>query len=290
MRRLPSVNEYLMTPIADVASRLRRPEYTGENRCTPCTVLNVLAAATTAAVLATVSVTLGTLSFLAALLAIYLRGYLVPGTPTLTKRYLPASVLRAFGKQPPSAGVTITDDGETNQALATAGVLVPSSDGTHRLAPEFREEWRERIRTVRSRGPSPEDVATLFDADELDQHGETSFVLERTKSLRWDSKAALVADVAAGELLRSAFDDWGSTEATTREDVLRRLRLLLDRCPRCDGPIATEEHHVDPCCQRSYTVVESVCQDCDEVLTAIDVPDTRAESWRELGVLEERSG
>lgn len=279
-----------MTPIADVASRLRRPEYTGENRCTPCTILNVLAAATTAAALATVSVTLGALSFLVALLAIYLRGYLVPGTPTLTRRYLPASVLRAFGKRPPSAGVTITDDGETNRALAAAGILVPSSDGSYRLAPEFRAEWRERIRAVRSRGPSSEDVATLFDADELDQHGEMSFVLERTKSLRWDSKAALVADVAAGELLRSAFDDWESTEATTREDVLRRLRLLLDRCPRCDDPIATEGHHVDPCCQRPYTVVESVCRNCDEVLTAIEVPDTRAASWRELGVLGERSG
>lgn len=278
-----------MTPIADATSKLRRPEHTGENRCTPCTILNVLIAATTAAVLATVSVSLGTLSFLVALLAIYLRGYLVPGTPRITRRYFPASLLRAFGKQPPSFSVTIPDDGEVNEALAAVGILVPASDGTFRLTPRFRREWRDRIRAVRDRDVTSEDVATLFDADEIDRHGETSFVLERTKSLRWDSRAALVADIAAGELLRSAFDDWESTDATTREDVFRRLRLLLDRCPRCDGPVAIDEQHADPCCQRSYTVIESFCRDCEEVLTAIDVPDTRAESWRELGVLEERS-
>lgn len=277
-----------MTSIADAASRLRRPEHTGENRCTPCTILNVLIAATTAAVLTTVSVTLGALSFLVALLAIYLRGYLVPGTPRITRRYFPAPLLRAFGKQSPSAGVTISGDGGTNEALAAAGILAPASDGTYRLASTFREEWRDRIRAVRGRDVTSEDVATLFDADEIDRHGETSFVLGKTKSLRWNSKAALVADVAADEPLRSAFDDWSSTDATTREDAFRRLRLLLDRCPRCDGPIATDEHHVDPCCQRPYTVVESFCRNCDEVLTAIDVPDTRAESWRELSVLGER--
>lgn len=287
--RLLSVNEHPMTPIADAASRLRRPEHTGENRCTPCTILNVLIAAATAAVLATVSVTLGTLSFLVALLAIYLRGYLVPGTPRITRRYFPAPLLRAFGKQPSSSGVTISDLEGVNEALAAVGILVPASNATYRLASAFREEWRDRIRAVRSRNVTPEEVATLFDADEIDRYGETSFVLEKNKSLRWNSRAALVADVAAGELLRSAFDDWGSTDATTREDVFRRLRLLLDRCPRCDGPVATDEHHVDPCCQRPYTVVESFCRSCNEVLTAIDVPDTRAESWRELGVLEARS-
>lgn len=251
--------------------------------------MNVLIAAAIAVVLATVSVQFATLSFVLALFAVYLRGYLVPGTPTITKRYFPERVLRSFGKQPHTAGVTITDDGDANQALAAAGIVVRGPDDTYRLAPEFREEWRERIRSVRGHDPSPEDVAALFAADSLDRHGDTSFVLDGSKSLRWDSKGALVADVAAGGLLRSAFDDWESIDATTRQDVLRRLRLLLDRCPRCDGPIETTRHHADPCCRRSYTAIESFCRSCDELLTTMDVPDTHARSWKELGVLEERT-
>jgi hypothetical protein len=277
-----------MSSIGDVASNVRRPEYTGENRCAPCTALNVLIAAAIAAVLASVSFGLAAAAFVLALLAIYLRGYLVPGTPTITKRYLPAPVLRLFGKESPTTGVTITEDGDANEALAAAGVLERGRGG-FRLAPGFREEWRDRIRTVRRRGPTEEDVETLFDAERLDRHGETSFVLDTSKSLRWDSEGALVADVAAGGLLRSAFGDWESIDATTRQDVLRRLRLLLDRCPSCDGPIETVRHHADPCCQRPYTIVESFCGSCDELLTTMDVPDAHAESWKELGVLEERS-
>ena len=83
-----------------LAERLGRPEYTGENRCLPCTVLNVAIAVVAAALLGRRSRRAGGAAFLAALGLVYLRGYLVPGTPTLTRRYLPDSVLAAFGKQP----------------------------------------------------------------------------------------------------------------------------------------------------------------------------------------------
>lgn len=95
--------------LGSLVTRLRRPEYTGENRCLPCTVLNVgiasvgatlLGAWLVAAGFATAAVGVSTGVLAVSLAAIWLRGYLVPGTPTLTKRYLPASVLAAFGKTP----------------------------------------------------------------------------------------------------------------------------------------------------------------------------------------------
>lgn len=80
--------------------RLKRPEYTGENRCMPCTVLNVAIAG----VLTLVAAVLGPISALAvfgaSMVSIYYRGYLIPGTPELTQRYLPDPVLAAFGKTP----------------------------------------------------------------------------------------------------------------------------------------------------------------------------------------------
>ena len=84
--------------ISRLVDSIRRPEYTGENRCLPCTVLNTIVAIGVSAILAVVGTwVLGVATLVACLWAIYVRGYLVPGTPTLTKRYLPASAHRLFG-------------------------------------------------------------------------------------------------------------------------------------------------------------------------------------------------
>lgn len=94
---------------------LQQEEYVGENRCWPCTVVNiaigVLLALAGGAVARRVGgqgsgrlVTIVLGAVFGAL--IYLRGYLVPGTPTLTKQYLPEPVLQLFGKSPG----TDTDD------------------------------------------------------------------------------------------------------------------------------------------------------------------------------------
>ncbi|WP_222915442.1 hypothetical protein [Natrinema sp. SYSU A 869] len=87
----------------DVVDDLKQPKYTGENRCEPCTVLNLLIAAVVGSVIARKSRLGGVLAVGVSIALIYLRGYLVPGTPTLTKRYLPPEILRWFGKEPDQA-------------------------------------------------------------------------------------------------------------------------------------------------------------------------------------------
>jgi hypothetical protein len=77
----------------------RQPEYTGENRCTPCTLLNLGLAGAVGAAVARRSRLAGAFAVGVSVAAIYLRGYLVPGTPELTKRYLPDPVLELFGKE-----------------------------------------------------------------------------------------------------------------------------------------------------------------------------------------------
>ncbi len=79
---------------------LKQSEYTGENRCLPCTVVNALVALVAAAVVGRRSRRAGAGVLVGSAVVIYLRGYLVPGTPTLTKRYLPEEALRLFGKEP----------------------------------------------------------------------------------------------------------------------------------------------------------------------------------------------
>ncbi|MFC4986428.1 MULTISPECIES: hypothetical protein [Saliphagus] len=93
---------------SELIDALRRPEYVGENRCLPCTVVNVAVALAGSALVARSRNRRGRLfatgTLAGSLATIYLRGYLVPGTPELTKRYLPERVLAAFGKEPTREG------------------------------------------------------------------------------------------------------------------------------------------------------------------------------------------
>ncbi|PAU82849.1 hypothetical protein CK500_12000 [Halorubrum salipaludis] len=88
-----------MSATSEVIDRLRQPEYVGENRCVPCTVVNSIIALLLAGAVALAWPPAGAGVLLLSAAAIYLRGYLVPGTPELTRRYLPERALRAFGKE-----------------------------------------------------------------------------------------------------------------------------------------------------------------------------------------------
>lgn len=110
---------------SELIDALRRPEYVGENRCLPCTVVNVAIAVAGSALIGARSrrrrgglLALGALA--GSLAAIYLRGYLVPGTPWLTKRYLPERALAAFDKEPAREG-TRYGGWETDEGVETVG-------------------------------------------------------------------------------------------------------------------------------------------------------------------------
>ncbi len=113
----------------DLLERLRQPAYTGSNRCLPCTALNLGLAAVIGGLLGRRNRWLGLLAMGVAVVLITLRGYLVPGTPTLTKRYLPARLLAWFGNKPTAASgfsgaastQSTTDDTAEVQLAHTAG-------------------------------------------------------------------------------------------------------------------------------------------------------------------------
>jgi len=112
-------------------TRYQNPEYTGANRCLPCTITNVTVAAVGALALGLVAPPLGAPSFLGALLTIYLRGYLVPGTPTFTRRCFPDWLLAVFDKPDPAPRSV-----DVEETLGAAGVLEDGDDDLI-LAPAF---------------------------------------------------------------------------------------------------------------------------------------------------------
>lgn len=256
--------------LGGLLDRVRQPEYTGENRCPPCTAVNTAIAAGLTAGAFAVSPLLAPPVAVASGAAIWLRGYLVPGTPTLTARYMPEWMLAWFGKA--GAG---SDSGPTTDAdepvdvaglLHAAGAVRETADGTDlELTPAFRSGWRERMAGMdRERdaeslaavlGVDPEAVEFQYVGGAVVAHGDGYHVGQ------WESRAAFVADVAAAAEIEAIHPAWADLGARERSETLGGLRLFLEACPACEGTVAFEQTVVRSCC-RETDVLALSCRDC----------------------------
>ena len=272
--------------------RLRRPEYTGENRCLPCTAVNVgIAAVGAAAVTAVGGPAPGAIGFGGALAAIWLRGYLVPGTPELTKRYLPERVLRLFGKGTAGTGRGArAADIDPEAYLLDAGVLVETPAGDDfAFAPDFAAAWRAAVHRDGSArdgdggAAAEDDIGALAgvtglnrDALSIDWRGGVGFAYADDELIgSWESRAAFRADAAADRVLTATRSDWPDLPLVDRSATLGALRLFVAECPSCEGDVALEERVVESCCS-SYDVVAGRCAGCDARLFELRLPDSLA--------------
>lgn len=254
-----------MVDASGLIDRLRRPEYTGENRCEPCTLLNAALAVAVSAALFAVAPPLALAFLVVAGAAIYLRGYLVPGTPTLTRRYLPDRFLAAFGKAPAEPAASTDVEGY----LTEVGAVEPAGDDLA-LTPAFREAWTERMASV-SAGPAAS-AADLLDLDgaSVRERGDAFVVTEDDHTVaEWPSRPALVADLAAAELLSERDPAWAAADRTTQGRRLTGLRVFLETCPACGGTPVLSEETVESCC-RSASVYTYACPDCDARLLELE--------------------
>ncbi|MFB6297783.1 MAG: hypothetical protein ABEH56_04610 [Salinirussus sp.] len=267
--------------------RIRRPEYTGENRCLPCTVVNVLIAAAASAVVgagivgATRSPVVGTVAgaavFGLSAAAIYVRGYLVPGTPALTERYVPRWLLRAFGKAPGSPGSGVGSDLDVDpetgidpeRVLTDLGVLRECPEGDDLcLTPAFRDRWHRGI--DRAKGADRDRLLGLLgveagsDAAVIEAEGKSEafrVVVGDERVGQWESRAAFVADLGAAVALSDQYAGWSDLPATARGRLLYGLRLFVDTCPDCGGAPEFDTGTVRSCCSARQVATVS-CPDC----------------------------
>jgi hypothetical protein len=246
-----------------VLDRIRQPEYTGENRCLPCTATNTVIAMVVSVGVGLVFPSAGVAVFGVSLAAIWLRGYLVPGTPELTKRYFPDWLLDLFGKAPEPAVEIAETDLNPEETLLELGVVEPHEDDL-RATPAFAERWDAEIESVRA--DTEARVANLLDLDEsavsLADRG-TAYVIsdDEVEVARWPSRAALLADLAAIPLLRERAGDWEDLARVEQGQLLAGLRVFLDACPDCDGPLSFGQETVESCC-RTAEVITYDCDDC----------------------------
>lgn len=254
-----------------VLTALRRPEYIGENRCLPCTGVNLVFAAVLAATAAFVSLPLGVAVAVASLASIYLRGYLVPGTPELTKRYLPERVLGWFGKADAPAP-TADVEFDAVAFLDRAAVVVDESDIA--LAPVFERRLDATALTLDTEAAMTAASADLLGVDPervsfAGDDGSWRVLVDGSILGRWESNAAFVADLAAHRTLSAWTDEWASVPSGARGRTLSAIRACLETCPACTGEIRLGTETVRSCC-REYEVVAATCTDCDARLFETD--------------------
>ena len=265
-----------MAPSVSVPVRLRNPRYTGSNRCLPCTAVNLGIAAALALVVATASVGWAVVVFAVGVATIALRGYLVPGTPELTKRYLPERVLAWFGKGPTPRSKTL----DAAATLVEAGVLRESAaDDDLVLEAEFHDAWRRRARRLADANADAAALARFVDADPeavsvADRGHAYVGAIDDEPVGRWESRPAFLADLAAATVIDERWSGWAALSTARRSELLGSLRLFVETCPTCDGHVTLDATVVESCC-RQYDVLAATCDACGARLFEADV-DPRA--------------
>lgn len=266
----------MSTQSTGLVERLRQPEYTGENRCTPCTIVNIVIAIVVSGVLALFLTPVGGIVvFALSLASIYLRGYLVPGTPALTKRYFPDWVLAKFDKLEEPQVEVAEEERDPEEVLADAGAVEPCEDVDDLcLTDSFHDAWYDNMESIKAEGTEKSDLGQVLDVDEeklsFDEHDEALVAeYDGGRLGQWESKAALIADLAAAKLLEDRYDGWDDLTVTNQSRVLSGLRIFLDACPECGGDIAMEQETVESCC-RTMDVIAVSCADCDSRILEVE--------------------
>lgn len=253
------------------ADRLRRPEHTGENRCLPCTALNAAIVAVAATAISRRNRPLGVLALALGVALVWLRGYVVPGTP----RFAPKLVdpLPVEFDHESAAGVesgSLADDRDPEdmmRALVEAGVIVPDGEQLF-LDDAFRTAWEGRMADLRELSGEElagRTAAVSHDSVEGAFHGER--VLLAGDRDAWLSPAVAIAETAAVETLA----DWGLSR-DLRVQAAEPLRTFVRTCPVCGGRVT--DTTLRNCCGGPGGVsgdperAVRACADCDAVVFA----------------------
>lgn len=249
--------------------RFRDPVYTGANRCWPCTAINLVLVAIVAATVSTRTVAGGFGIGGVGVTLVWLRGYVIPGTPTLTRRYLPTWVLARFGKLPRG---TSPPDGNPTEQLSALGVL---DQEAVQLRPEFRDSWgetaaalsthdqvlRRAVGEVLAVPPADVRIKAVRDTSGVEVTVTGSWVGQ------WPSRTALVADMATELTLSDTA--WTGFDRPRRADLAARIRGLTAACPVCETETTVSDDTVESCCGAA-DVVAVTCPACSARLAEFD--------------------
>jgi len=262
---------------------LRRPEYTGSNRCWPCTVVNGAIVAVGSVLLAAVSSrVVGVAGAVAGFAVVWLRGYLLPGTPRFAPRIVAAipGGERLFDTasdgeiDSPDAGGSLSagrgpdDPEELLGRLIECGVLEVDGD-TVAPTTAYDERWHAEMDQLRGNSTAElaaaaETISPAAEARAVSEDDEwvaltptDGNVIDET----WLTRPVAIAEIAAYRAAEGVL-----SEEATRLAAARTNRMFLETCPDCGAEL---EQGVDmPCCGGHTGPGEEpaetlVCPDCE---------------------------
>ena len=236
-------------------ARIRRPEYTGENRCWPCTVLNVGVLGAVSVLIGFAQPGVGVAVALVGALVIWTRGYLLPHTPQFAPRlveWLPVDPFhtRRGGDSLGTLGPGEADDlaGErVLQRLVETGVVAVDGERLA-LAESFGTAWERRMDELAA--ASTEELAaaaleasTVATSSRAQDGSERAFVVlsDGDGNVSWLDRPVAIAESAAAEALQSA-----GVTGDLRDVAAHAVCAFLERCPACDAEIV--ETDASSCC------------------------------------------
>lgn len=253
-----------------VTSAIRRPEYTGERRCWPCTGLNALLLLAGCIVIALLKPVFALLLGVAGAGLLWLRGYVVPYTPTVAPKLVAALPFdvpfegstrdRAPAGSSLGSLADVDSDQETGElvlaALVDADVLETDEEGYVYLTDAFHAGWRREMESLRDLDEDELAAAIEEVVDEpryeiavetLEPYDRTWFVLsdgsDDPTGEMWFSRPAVIAELAAVRALEETVPDLPSD---LRSAATRPLRGFLEECPACGSEVV--ETFSDLCC------------------------------------------
>lgn len=245
---------------------VRNSEHTGDNRCTPCTVTNLIFAIIGSGVLLIISPVASLVTFSTSVLMIYFRGYLVPGTPTLTQQYFPDRVLAKFDKSSGGNGdpnTFVNLNTYLNQKPITTNC---GSDIC--LTQEFKNSWASQMELLKDKENYNEELSSLLGVSASELSMKKNIVNYeigvdyRGKAVgRWASKASFIIDLATAREFMKRFDDWDRLSSENRGEIMAGFRVFAVLCPLCDSPLEVKQESLESCC-RSYNTLVSSCENC----------------------------
>lgn len=263
-----------------VVEGLRRPEYTGRRRCWPCTVVNVALLALVCGALGAAGLRVAVAALaVAGVVAIWLRGYVVPYTPRLTGA-LPGDPFHATdGGRPDGTDLhslsgTGSVDGETVlETLLESDVLVVGEGEDLQLNDEVRTDWEAAMASFRALEPAElaARVRALSGAAEVTTTTQETGVWFRLRAESgaldeevFLSRPVAIAEVAALQTLESYVDD-----VAVRRQAVEPLRMFLEECPACERALV--ETDTLECCggtldKHSRPDPVLACRTCDRRL------------------------
>lgn len=274
-----------------IVDAVRRPEHTGDGRCWPCTAVNAFVVVAVAGVFGLLSpVGVAVLGVGTAL--IYLRGYVVPGTPEFAPRLVAKLGLQSLfphvggdgenGQTRRSDDLTDDEDVDGEELLGVlfdAGVLEAAPDGALELSEEFRASWDREMATLRERG-NDELASVVAEVAPFEAEGEHAYdglSIEGPTRAVWLSRTHGIADAAAVRALADA-----AVPERFRAHATTPLRMFVETCPDCGGDVV-ETTASSGCCGGSGSIYASpedevlACESCGAIVYQFDDADATEE-------------